>query len=190
MAEPGIVAFIEARLAEDELWAVEASRRDESAPVAGGAHWQWETNHDQVLTIDPLTATYVGDHTESEYVSLRSVEEFPTYWVGNLPQFAISVAYEVPACVGGHIARHDPARVLAEIAAKRRVLARHCRADRADHIYRERIPIYMCVGCEYEPTWDDPQPRTPDINDCPELRDLAAIWNTHPDYRERWRIDG
>lgn len=77
--------------------------------------------------------------------------------------------------------------MLAEIAAKRSILARHCRASSSDYVYRERIPIYMCVGCGYETSYGNTEARTPDINDCPELRDLAAIWSTHPDFDESWR---
>lgn len=174
-----IVAFIEARLAEDELWALEASRRDESAPVAGGAHWQWETNHDQVLTIDPLTTTYIGDHAEGEYVSLRSVEEFPTS-VGSLPQFAISVAHEVPVCVGGHIARHDPARVLAEIAAKRAIVADY-------QIVRANNAIEKANdGDEVRAAARDLIAKSLRM----VLRRLASVWSAHPDYDPAWRIDG
>jgi hypothetical protein len=44
--------------------------------------------------------------------------------VGELPQFALPSTQEVPSAVGGHIVRHDPARVLREIDAKRRTLIR------------------------------------------------------------------
>lgn len=163
MAEPDIVAFIQARLAEDEQLAREATP----------GRWEAFSNNPDV-----------GFEIAADQSPAHRPKTQKRWVVGGESGGGV---YDEPDA--NHIARHHPARVLAEIAAKRRVLARHCRADRADHIYRERIPIYMCVGCEYEPTWDDPQPRTPDINDCPELRDLAAIWNGHPDYQERWKTD-
>jgi hypothetical protein len=75
-----------------------------------------------------------------------------------------------------HIARHDPARVLAEVEAKRRVLARHrIEPGRWGH---------ACVGCG---TAGDPaDPVTEDINDCPELRDMATVYADHPDYLPEW----
>lgn len=117
--------FLERCLDEDESTAREASRRDETY-VATGTHWVWEeTRTDHECSLDPLTLTYVGEEHDTGTVALRSREEFPTCSVGPLPQFAISSAEEVPVMVGAHIVRHDPARILAEVAVKRELLARH-----------------------------------------------------------------
>lgn len=59
-----------------------------------------------------------------------------------------------------HIARHDPARVLAEVATKRRMVERH------------RVCDDVWFG---------------DVSTCPDMRDLAAPYADHPDYREEWR---
>ncbi len=53
----------------------------------------------------------------------------------------------------------EPARVLAECQAKRRIIALHDRCD----------------------DWSYGDPAS-----CPELCALAAIYNTHPDYDESW----
>jgi len=117
--------FVERCLDEDEFTAREASRRDETY-VPTGTHWVWETNRqDLECSLDPLTLEYVGEEHREGTVSLRSREEFPTSSVGPLPQFAMGSAEEVPIMVGAHIVRHDPARILAEVAAKRELLARH-----------------------------------------------------------------
>lgn len=73
-----------------------------------------------------------------------------------------------------HIARHDPARVLREVEAKRRTLARHPGATVADE----------CPGCGayLDGTW-----KTPPGALCPELADLALPYTDHPAYREAWR---
>lgn len=73
--------------------------------------------------------------------------------------------------VTNHIALHDPAHVLADIASKRRILDRHC----ADGRY--------CAQC---PTGTDNLPVVL-LDECPELCDLAAPFDQHPDYREQWR---
>jgi hypothetical protein len=82
------------------------------------------------------------------------------------------------------LTRNDPARVLREVEAKRRIMERHKPDDRiiVKGPYRGR---YSCDGCNYEyGTIDE---ATQDINECPELRDLAAVYSDSPDYREEWR---
>jgi catechol 2,3-dioxygenase-like lactoylglutathione lyase family enzyme len=67
---------------------------------------------------------------------------------------------------GIHIALHDPAAVLRRCEADRRILARH-RLD-PDAIWYEAA---TCQGCGTE--GEMAYPRTDNLNDCPELLDLA-----------------
>lgn len=87
-----------------------------------------------------------------------------------------------------HIARHDPARVLREVEAKRRILARHCKPHEnspwGSWWAELQDSPQPCIGCGFGGACDDPW--TEDINDCPELCDLAAIYSDHPDYRQEW----
>ncbi|MER6830881.1 DUF6221 family protein [Streptosporangium sp. NPDC000563] len=71
------------------------------------------------------------------------------------------VTTELPAELANHIARYDPSRVLDEVAAKRRILARHPGATASSE----------CPGCgaHLDGTWVTPPGGT-----CPELADLAA----------------
>lgn len=100
-----LVEFVEARLAEDERVAREAI-----TPDRPGAHWKWATTADD------------GDPESPRW--LRTVEEFPTAsGVGDLPGFPLG--YEctaAPSPAMSHIARHDPARILREVAAKRAII--------------------------------------------------------------------
>lgn len=73
--------------------------------------------------------------------------------------------------VATHIARHDPARVLAECEAKRRIVEEH-RLDQ----YGDRI---ACSPCGFWPSAD---------GGCPTLRLLALPYASHPDYDEAWRL--
>jgi hypothetical protein len=66
-----------------------------------------------------------------------------------------------------HIARHDPARVLADVAAKRAILARH--STGAGSL---RTHGWYCEVCD---------------DGCAELPALAAVYADHPDYDESWR---
>jgi hypothetical protein len=164
-----LVQFLRSRLDEDAAWATEASRRDEGAPVPGGAHWQWEDGEtDEVITPD-LSAK--GPLDEDVALSLRSRETWPTGSVGELPQFAIHAAEDVPVAVGGHIVRHDPARVLAEVDAKRQVVERFEQAQR-----------YASTA------WGQSNAASAEAQ---ALRAvallLASVHADHPDYRDEWK---
>ena len=80
--------------------------------------------------------------------------------------------------IGGHIARHDPARVLREVAAKRAIVA-------TVSAYEAKIDGEW--GCCHSATGIAggycPEIRPDDIR---ALRELAAVWSDHPDYRQEW----
>jgi hypothetical protein len=98
----------------------------------------------------------------------------PRHW-GDDPESALIVRGKV-LCIldnqyGGplnadHIVLHDPTTVLRRCEADRRILARH-RLD-PDAIWHEAA---MCEGCGTED--EMAYPRTENLNDCPELLDLA-----------------
>jgi len=85
----------------------------------------------------------------------------------------------IPRPVGAHIVRHDPARVLADVAAKRAIVAEHrCAGEFAPG-------VGYCSECgsgephEYPTRWP-----------CATLRLLAASYADHPDFDPAWRLDG
>lgn len=100
-------------------------------------------------------------------------EEPPRWkWTGHEGVYAGRLAIAVDGfgymddTVGKHIARHDPAYVLADIAAKRKILALH-----EEKSHRE------CRLCEpHDPDWP-----------CRTVRTFAAPFASHPDYDESWR---
>lgn len=69
--------------------------------------------------------------------------------------------------MAAHIARHDPARVIREVEAKRKEIALHV-AEPGQH------PDF----CWYD------RHQLP----CPSLRNLASVYSDHSDYREEWRL--
>ncbi|MEU8760671.1 DUF6221 family protein [Streptomyces sp. NPDC048659] len=71
-----------------------------------------------------------------------------------------------------HVARHDPARVLAEVDAKRRILELHGPAE------YEYSDVDICSTCDR----GGPLPHP-----CPTLHLLALPYADHPDYDEAWR---
>jgi hypothetical protein len=81
-----------------------------------------------------------------------------------------------------HIARHDPARVLAEVEAKRRILDEHTK----DSICVDgRECCKRCV-VDIEIAWDEAFAAMEPIP-CPTVRLLALPYAEHPDYRQEWR---
>lgn len=79
---------------------------------------------------------------------------------------------------GRHIAANDPAHVLADIAAKRAILAIHEQAT-ADE---SSIEPLGCKACHYD--------RGDSVQYgwgwCDTVRLLASTWTSHPDYRTEW----
>lgn len=85
------------------------------------------------------------------------------------------------ALVREHAQHHDPARVLRDVEAKRRIVERH---DRDPQWADSPSMRDGCKGCGYEGPMESPRF---DVDECPELRDLASVYADHPDYKERWR---
>lgn len=90
--------------------------------------------------------------------------------------------------VGEHIARHDPARVLAECAAKRRIVEDHFLMDggapetypyMAEGYGEPRIVYPGCAVCHRD--------ASPSRHGCDTVRVLAVPYADHPDYLEEWR---
>lgn len=76
-----------------------------------------------------------------------------------------------------HIARHDPARVLREVAAKRELLDEH-----------QDVNDGLCGTC-VNSDWGYPTHggSSPQNFPCRTLRLLALPYADHPEYREEWR---
>ena len=127
------------------------ARLDEDEQVARAASpGQWHANEesDEVLAEDGIT---VADGFALSGRQLRATTE--------------------------HIARHDPARVLAEIDAKRRLLTL---------AFQNAAVIDGEWGCGHDAEAIEAHMCDP-VDEIPELRALALPYSDHPDYREEWR---
>ena len=82
--------------------------------------------------------------------------------------------------VAHHIAAHDPATVLADVAFKRNILATHTPYS----TYRDGPACYGC-SCTASTCWESEPVPFP----CDQLRHLAAIWSDHPDYQQQWAVE-
>jgi hypothetical protein len=100
-----------------------------------------------------------------------------------------------------HIARHDPARVLAEVAAKRAIVELHkvmpWRLSTVGYVQGHdgrRWAQHYYGGCcslctaggEYGGNVAEFDTDEPDY--CDTLRHLAAVYADHQDFREEWRV--
>jgi hypothetical protein len=74
-----------------------------------------------------------------------------------------------------HVRRHDPARVLAECEAKRRIVEEHPQTASIRHPVTDN-KIYVCATCDSEAT------------PCPTLRLLALPYADHPEFKPEWRV--
>lgn len=163
--------FIEQRITEDELWAKAASAPasiyvDERPVPPAGTHWTWAVGENWTpYRVDPLEE-YVGEGAGEYSSTLVTVEQWP--WrhgpAGRTSPNKVLATEEVASGVGGHIVRHDPARVLRDVEAKRRLLAF---ADRLDSIRLDNDAWWM-----------------PHSTDIEEL--LALPYSDHPDYNPSW----
>ncbi len=178
-----LVAFVEARLQEDELWALAASAPDswrgDIAPIPTGVRWTWAVGDDwEPYEIDPLEE-HIGESVDAGSPTLVTVDEWPyPEPQGRRYGFrhdVISYAEEVRTADGAHIARHDPARVLREVEAKRRMLAAH-------PIEYSRVSDFTdCAACMDVDTYD--------AYPCLTVRLLALPFADHPEYRAEWGVD-
>jgi uncharacterized protein DUF6221 len=138
-----IVAFISARLDEDEAYALEAAKEF-------GPDWIeiWSGQID--LSANLPDRQPPADRSWDAHVQTNDSR------------------------VSRHMVRHDPARVLREVAAKRRVLERH---GGEDHMCVKGI-----VGYSVQAWYDKDEA-------CPDLLNLAAPYADHPDYDPEWRAE-
>lgn len=166
-----LTEFILSRIAEDEAVAEECAKLFPSPWEIADRGWRVRIYSANV----PLSED-VGEPGDERTPCVIEVE--PTYahdgWLsGNVE----------------HIARHDPARVLAQCAALRTVVAEHALYD-PEHAMNEAEwwgndkPLdsrqQACSRCGYPREFAAPYP-------CPTLRALATIWRDHEDYRpEEW----
>lgn len=129
-----ITDFLLERIAEDEA----------AANNATGARWVVLSGVNASLV--NIDATHVRD------------EKWKYGRFGHIATASHDAAY------AEHIARQDPARTLAECAAKRAIVGLHkVGADQCD----EHNAMFESIAC-------------------PTIRALAAVYKDHPDYKQEW----
>lgn len=151
-----LAEFIAARLDEDEA----------AAEAAPGAAWTAHTE-DDIAGASVYDEQWVLLYPE-RYDHDNALSNRPG---ATGPQYIQRARNELAA----HIARHDPARVLREVAAKRAILARH---KPLQGVYGS-----CCAWCSDDvdaPRLNKPWP-------CEDVRDLVTAWSDHPDFSGDWK---
>ncbi|MCX5201057.1 DUF6221 family protein [Streptomyces sp. NBC_00237] len=168
-----LVEFLHARLAEDEAAARAASEPEEwveKRPTWNVQYWA-----------DPDRAAVIADPDSSAYPVVTSIA---------------GEAEDVAEVFVRHIARHDPARVLAEVDAKRRMLdaspAECPTGCRTEHSFsgscslRSMGPAWEAGGERWVRGDSETPMHAPHTSES-TLRFLALPYAAHPDYRSDWR---
>jgi len=154
-----IVDFLNARLAEDEAAAENASQDpDEGNSWSVGARkreWKQEAR--------------IGDDREDLVFDIKD---------GVCVDFDDLLAYLV---------RFHPARVLREVAAKRAIAREHGPSGKHTTVWEWEELGRWCPECAAEPCRQiDSCPICGDDDGCRTVRLLAAVYSAHLDYREEW----
>jgi hypothetical protein len=163
-----LAAFLHARITEDE----EAARR-------------WREDEHEWQVVGRRHLTYQSGSGEN--VAAIDVTNQPCMWWER-----IYVKGDV-GDLADHIARHDPARVLADCAAKHAILQLHqpVTYTNADLGIHNATVCFTCHSHLTEPDdWPDTEewgyPLVQDQWPCRTARALAQPWADHPDYQPAW----
>ncbi|WP_275558459.1 DUF6221 family protein [Streptomyces sp. 5-6(2022)] len=135
----GLVEFLRARLDEDEQIARRACEYAE-------AEWRLDEEFGETVLWWP-PEPHIAEKEREKGLPVVSDQ-----WRGQT----------IDSRIAPHVARHDPARVLREIDAKRETVHWHLHEE-------------CCSVC------------LDDVEGCPLFRALATPYADHPDYREGWR---
>jgi hypothetical protein len=141
--------------------------------------------------------------TEAGADSWEVADERKVRWVRNGGNAHGWAAFADLPTATVHIARWDPARVLAECEAKRRIIeggGSQCGGyyPPGNEIRIEQEENAEELGIEFQPHW--PEDYAPFCDGCAAaqsadrdwertLRALAGVHSAHPDYRPEWRLD-
>jgi hypothetical protein len=156
-----LVEFLEARLAEDEAIALKSGGSE--------AEWLYRAEYDnetgnEVVWANSRNEEWLGPAQKKPYVSYGRYVTMDHE--GCLPA--------VDEDDGTHIARHDPARVLREVAAKRAVMIA------ADDATSYDMTVEGDRGVGSRNMIEDPY-----VGDV-ILRALASAYSDHPDFNPDW----
>ncbi|MER7361900.1 DUF6221 family protein [Nonomuraea wenchangensis] len=176
-----LVDFYEARLGEDQAW----------AEGCQGHRWVWEcTEDDKVAEPNPVEEESLAD---GDRVALRSVEQRTVDYASWTLSATTPISYaeEVRSVAAGHIVRHDPARVLADVAADRKLIARYKAAEESHEEALRALTDARQSGADeaavHAAGEDLAAAHARAAAYLTILEDRAARFFDHPDFQPHWR---
>ena len=126
---------------ERRLAVARAASQARGASTPNGEHWRWEcSNCDATVEINDvllLDEFLECPDCESCGLALRSVEQYPTASVGELPHFVVNSAEEIRPVDGLFITVHDPA----DAAARGEVVTGQAAPSHCPHRPVDRGPV-------------------------------------------------
>jgi hypothetical protein len=171
-----LTAFLTARLDEDEAAALGAKADPD------GRTYEGDPDDGRWTAYQHPAGQYDSDQRPFWLIGTEVMGTERGWTIGETGRHPRSEAY------GRHIARHDPARVLAEIAAKRGLIAKHvpegvayCPNPTCAVHHPSGQPL-LCIVQSAAYLIDAYWP-------CLELRLLAAPYADHPDYQREWSTE-
>jgi hypothetical protein len=167
-----IVEFIKARLNDDEAAAYAANGPEWTTPGDDGP------GEGMLYAVDgSIRGTYKSDGW-----CIAQFESYPRGYAnspdspGYLPAFPTTRIRHIEN--GVHAARHDPARVLREVAGKRRIVEEYLLTEASlRHEAEARDRAFNLVSFE-----------AAEYALRIAIRALAAAYADHPDYRKEWAL--
>lgn len=172
-----LVEFIKARLAEDEKWALAASRppagigpQNSDAtpdPLPNGVRWQWRFGSEYLRFKTPPEPEPGCVTGPGEVCWLSTVEEFPLPDATDetSPGLYSQGVLEMDLEAAVHIARHDPAKTIRDARADRKLLKRCIQVvDGSKTPVSPEVKLAMYV-----------------------IRMMAAKHSRHADFQKEWR---
>lgn len=136
-------------------------------------------------------ATFLLDRIAEDEAAARAAEVASKYeWSDNAFTEAVELADNEGALEAAtkHIARHDPARVLAECEAKRKIVERREELEGMVRAVLEATQVVPPAADEQAAVDFAVTGVRGGIVTCDDiLRRLALPYANHPDYRDEWR---
>lgn len=182
-----LTEFLLARIAEDEETARAATPGPWRASVAfcnvPPGDPDWDTPASYSVDCRPMRLRDSDNEAGFEVIPVDAWQDAEVW--GSIAIWDVDDHYSTKYDVGAdhsHIARHDPARVLAECDAKRRIVAAHPLTGSV--IPEGYVGRNEGFGCETCHDWDGV---TEALGNCDTLLALALVYAEHPDYRDEWK---
>ncbi|WP_280484543.1 DUF6221 family protein [Nocardia cyriacigeorgica] len=121
---------------------------------------------------------FIEARLAEDEAAARKAAEFPYDAPSDAPWVSMQLRVQRGAALTSdeHFARHDPARVLRQVAAMQSVVGR-----RAGEHRNQRGICETCRDYDFRRDYDPvPWP-------CPTAQAIASIWSDHPDYQQEWQ---